>query len=62
MAATGFFYTFTRPRTSLPMSMLKYDPIGTIPPRPILDRIAWTDTVDIVRRKVLFLEQKRKGK
>ena len=28
MAATGFFYTFTRPRTSLPMSMLKYDPIG----------------------------------
>ncbi|KAK0708364.1 hypothetical protein B0H67DRAFT_590102 [Lasiosphaeris hirsuta] len=41
MAATGFFYTFTRPRTSLPMSMLKYDPI--------------------VRRKVLFLEQKRKG-
>ncbi|KAK3331973.1 hypothetical protein B0T22DRAFT_290065 [Podospora appendiculata] len=42
MAQTGFFYTFTRPRTSLPMSMLKYDPI--------------------VRRKVLFLEQKRKGK
>lgn len=31
MAATGYFYTFTRPRTSLPMSMLKYDPIGTIP-------------------------------
>lgn len=29
MAATGYFYTFTRPRTSLPMSMLKYDPIGT---------------------------------
>jgi hypothetical protein len=28
MAATGFFYTFTRPRTSLPMSMLKYDPIS----------------------------------
>ena len=37
MAATGYFYTFTRPRTSLPMSMLKYDPIGTetmiFPPR-----------------------------
>lgn len=36
MAATGFFYTFTRPRQALPMSMLKYDPIGkdttTIPP------------------------------
>ena len=29
MAATGYFYTFTRPRTALPMSMLKYDPIGT---------------------------------
>ncbi|KAK0617193.1 hypothetical protein B0T14DRAFT_434106, partial [Immersiella caudata] len=41
MAKTGYFYTFTRPRTSLPMSMLKYDPI--------------------VRRKVLFLEQKKKG-
>ncbi|KAK0743334.1 hypothetical protein B0T18DRAFT_329927, partial [Schizothecium vesticola] len=40
MAATGFFYTFTRPRQALPMSMLKYDPI--------------------VRRKVLFLEQRRK--
>lgn len=25
---TGFFYTFKRPRTSLPMGMLKYDPIG----------------------------------
>ncbi|KAI0175297.1 hypothetical protein BJ166DRAFT_514369 [Pestalotiopsis sp. NC0098] len=42
MAMTGFFYTFTRPRTSHPMSMLKYDPI--------------------IRKKVLFLEQKRKGK
>ncbi|KAK5652723.1 hypothetical protein OQA88_9576 [Cercophora sp. LCS_1] len=28
MAATGFFYTFTRPRTASPMSMLKYDPIA----------------------------------
>ncbi|KAL1867279.1 hypothetical protein Daus18300_006398 [Diaporthe australafricana] len=41
MAMTGFFYQFTRTRTSPPMSMLKYDPI--------------------VRRKVLFLETKRKG-
>ncbi|POS75744.1 hypothetical protein DHEL01_v205854 [Diaporthe helianthi] len=31
MAMTGFFYQFTRPRTSPPMSMLKYDPIGTAP-------------------------------
>ncbi|CAK7223007.1 hypothetical protein SCUCBS95973_005028 [Sporothrix curviconia] len=42
MAMTGFFYTFTRPRTSTPLSMLKYDPV--------------------VRRKVLFLEQKRRAK
>ncbi|KAH6618105.1 hypothetical protein B0J18DRAFT_271578 [Chaetomium sp. MPI-SDFR-AT-0129] len=41
MAMTGYFYTFTRPRTALPMSMIKYDPI--------------------IRRRVLFLEQKRKG-
>ncbi|KAG7286097.1 hypothetical protein NEMBOFW57_008400 [Staphylotrichum longicolle] len=42
MAMTGYFYTFTRARTALPMSMIKYDPI--------------------IRRRVLFLEQKRKGK
>ncbi|EJP65640.1 hypothetical protein ACQRIT_003698 [Beauveria bassiana] len=42
MAMTGFFYTFKRPRTALPMGLLKYDPI--------------------VRKKVLFLESKRKGK
>ncbi|KAI1102884.1 50S ribosomal protein L33 [Jackrogersella minutella] len=29
MAMTGFFYSCTRPRTSRPMSMLKYDPVGT---------------------------------
>ncbi|KAJ4293739.1 hypothetical protein N0V88_005247 [Collariella sp. IMI 366227] len=28
MAMTGYFYTFTRPRTALPMSMIKYDPIS----------------------------------
>ncbi|KAK3905243.1 hypothetical protein C8A05DRAFT_30929 [Staphylotrichum tortipilum] len=42
MAMTGFFYTFSRPRASVPMSMIKYDPI--------------------IRRRVLFLEQKRKGR
>ncbi|KAI3320201.1 hypothetical protein HD806DRAFT_506772 [Xylariaceae sp. AK1471] len=31
MAMTGFFYQFSRPRTSRPMSMLKYDPVGTTP-------------------------------
>ena len=29
MAMTGFFYTFARPRESRPLSMLKYDPVGT---------------------------------
>lgn len=38
MAMTGYFYTFTRPRTALPMSMIKYDPISTSPlvSRPII--------------------------
>lgn len=27
-AMTGFYYSFSRPRTSKPMSLLKYDPIG----------------------------------
>ncbi|KAF4554448.1 putative ribosomal protein L33 [Elsinoe fawcettii] len=39
MAATGFYYTFVRPRAHRPLSMLKYDPV--------------------VKKKVLFLEQKR---
>jgi large subunit ribosomal protein L33 len=29
MAMTRYFYTFTRARTTLPMSMIKYDPIIT---------------------------------
>ncbi|EON69293.1 50S ribosomal protein L33 [Coniosporium apollinis CBS 100218] len=41
MALTGYYKTFTRPRTHRPLSMLKYDPV--------------------VRKKVLFLEQKRGG-
>ncbi|WPH02379.1 ribosomal protein L33 [Acrodontium crateriforme] len=41
MAMTGYYKTFTRPRASRPMSMLKYDPV--------------------VKKKVLFLEQKRGG-
>ncbi|KAF2860536.1 hypothetical protein K470DRAFT_270592 [Piedraia hortae CBS 480.64] len=40
MAMTGYYKTFTRPRTARPLSMLKYDPV--------------------VKRQVLFLEQKRK--
>lgn len=38
MAMTGFFYSFTRPRTSRPMSMLKYDPVGTFAPFACLAR------------------------
>lgn len=29
MAMTGYFKTFVRPRTHRPLSMLKYDPVGT---------------------------------
>ncbi|RDI80367.1 hypothetical protein Vi05172_g9642 [Venturia inaequalis] len=41
MAMTGFYRTMTRPRTSRPLSMMKYDPV--------------------VKKQVLFLEQKRGG-
>jgi large subunit ribosomal protein L33 len=27
MALTGYYKTFTRPRTSRPLSMMKYDPV-----------------------------------
>ncbi|RVX73577.1 hypothetical protein B0A52_02465 [Exophiala mesophila] len=42
MAMTGYYRTLIRPRTSRPLSMLKYDPV--------------------VKRQVLFLEQKRGGR
>lgn len=29
MAMTGYYKTFSRPRTHRPLSMLKYDPVGT---------------------------------
>ncbi|KAI1260191.1 hypothetical protein F5Y18DRAFT_262971 [Xylariaceae sp. FL1019] len=35
MAMTGFFYQYARPRTARPMSMLKYDPVGTSARLPI---------------------------
>ena len=41
MAMTGYYRTMIRPRTSRPLSMMKYDPV--------------------VKRQVLFLEQKRGG-
>ncbi|KUI62211.1 54S ribosomal protein L39, mitochondrial [Cytospora mali] len=43
MALTGFFYQFTRPRTSPPMSMLKYDPIEA-ERKPINTAIAETSS------------------
>lgn len=60
MAMTGFFYTFKRPRTSAMMSMMKYDPIGT--PQVILHLLKQTAdfSLVLVRKKVLFLETKKK--
>ncbi|KAI7915829.1 hypothetical protein M0657_004861 [Pyricularia oryzae] len=79
MAMTGFFYQMSRPRTSTPLSMLKYDPIGanelllhhnlpspsslpaTGPDLQSLTIVATRLSETAVRRKVLFLEQKRKS-
>ena len=36
MAMTGFFYTFKRPRAAPLMGLMKYDPIGTVLPIPML--------------------------
>ncbi|KAK3638913.1 hypothetical protein LTR56_012826 [Elasticomyces elasticus] len=33
MAMTGYYKTFSRPRTHRPLSMLKYDPVGERSPR-----------------------------
>jgi hypothetical protein len=43
MAMTGYYRTMQRPRVHQPLSMLKYDPIGTTPlllPLPIVERHA----------------------
>ena len=32
MAMTGYYKTLIRPRTHRPLSMLKYDPVGTVDP------------------------------
>ncbi|TLS23706.1 uncharacterized protein PpBr36_06096 [Pyricularia pennisetigena] len=58
MAMTGFFYQMSRPRTSTPLSMLKYDPIGAN--EPLLHHRLSLPPYRM-RRKVLFLEQKRKS-
>ena len=61
MAMTGFFYTFKRPRTSPMMGMLKYDPIGMSEPR---QKAPWQQLTffNAVRKKVLFLETKKRSK
>jgi len=38
MAMTGYYRTLRRPRTSKPLSMLKYDPVGT------LNLVGWIGT------------------
>jgi large subunit ribosomal protein L33 len=68
MAMTGFFYNFKRPRVATPMGMLKYDPIGafTCPWSP--RRLPWlcvprtrsNSNLALVRKKVLFLESKKR--
>ncbi|KAF2870278.1 hypothetical protein BDV95DRAFT_608277 [Massariosphaeria phaeospora] len=38
MAMTGYFRTVMRPRAHRPLSMLKYDPIGTHTPNSLRGR------------------------
>ncbi|KAL6172468.1 hypothetical protein ACJQWK_01632 [Exserohilum turcicum] len=40
MAMTGYYRTMQRPRTHQPLSMLKYDPIGTTPTTNVHHTIA----------------------
>lgn len=61
MAMTGFFYNFKRPRVAPPMGMLKYDPIGLSPHHSHEYFAAPTLTLSSsVRKKVLFLESKKR--
>ena len=72
MAMTGYYRTFVRPRTSRPLSMLKYDPVGTFKLKSYRiesdgymatrSLIALTDLDVTVRKRVLFLEQKKSAK
>lgn len=69
MAMTGFFYNFKRPRVATPMGMLKYDPIGAFT-RPLVSlapamamcppRARSNSNLVPVRKKVLFLESKKR--
>ncbi|KAH9810746.1 39S ribosomal protein-like protein L33 [Teratosphaeria destructans] len=58
---TGYYKTFSRPRTHRPLSMLKYDPVGTS--CHACDKtMGALLTTPPVKKKVLFLEQKRGNK
>lgn len=61
MAMTGYYKTFSRPRQHRPLSMLKYDPVGTYALQ-VAGREQGADIWScVVKKKVLFLEQKRGG-
>jgi len=49
MAMTGYYKTFVRPRTHRPLSMLKYDPVGTV---LLLPRGAWLGARWLTGRKL----------
>ena len=72
MALTGYYRTLRRPRAHKPLSMLKYDPVGTCEHLPSLElhrgllpekssRNRGIADNWAVKRHVLFLEQKRGG-
>ncbi|KAK3645754.1 hypothetical protein LTR56_008941 [Elasticomyces elasticus] len=61
MAMTGYYKTFSRPRTHRPLSMLKYDPVGKREYQIAVYNWANAEMLDTVKRQVLFLEQKRGG-
>lgn len=65
MAMTGFFYTFKRPRTAPLMGMMKYDPIGRHSSYLAASIETFAESIaptSAVRKKVLFLETKKRSK
>jgi hypothetical protein len=55
MAMTGYYRILMRPRVHRPLSMMKYDPIGTILRTPILKKHA----LPLAVRYVSFQAKKR---
>jgi hypothetical protein len=54
MAMTGYFRTVMRPRQHRPLSMLKYDPIGTETPDPLDSHVCVHSTFD---SKLVIIEK-----